>query len=121
MPLDGLANYSLNTPSSELVPHVQPLRNARQTIFPLVMILEECEELSSYTQLPAGWVLDMARSLGFTYEALADSYSLCMQRSSDKRIEVILRLMASLLLVLDRWVRGVDGAQSRAVSPLLAL
>lgn len=132
--LSGTTNYTLTASGqSEIAPNIQTIQNDNQIIFPLVVIIEELEEVSSYmnsgiASVETGskqkhWVVDMLKDLGYTYGVLAESYVLCLQRNDGKRIEVMQSLMASLLYILDQWIHVVETTPSTkaSASPLLTI
>lgn len=87
-------------------------------LFPVGLIMDECEELSIYLEqscrqgagagadysVKRGWVMDMLRDAGFSCGSLVETAIARLQQSEGRRVECTLRYISSVIYILDKWV-----------------
>lgn len=99
------------------------LMGTNSVLFPVGLIMDECEELSTYLELACrqsasagavyavkrGWVMDMLHDAGFSCGSLIETAVARLQQSEGRRVECTLRYIASVIYLLDKWIVLASG------------
>ena len=91
-------------------------------IFPLPLIIRECEELYGVGILvtggkpwaPRGYLVSMLRGLGYGYSVILDAYMSALPLIGDRYSEGLLQAVDSVVFALHAWVDAAQGAGAGA-------
>ena len=106
----NLSNVSQLSPGIDECPRVG-------VIFPLQVIIRECEELygmgvlvtGGKTWHKRGYLVNMLRELGYSYSTIVDAYMSVFPLIEDRYAEVQFQLVDSVLYALNAWVDVSQG------------